>query len=177
MRAYLRHLKTFGPTGANRLRTAWFPVEFPSKEQVFYYLTYVTHHVKGMIVFLEESEKAGEHQREVKFAVRQRTREANTGMADLFGDTLHSNDRPTPGSEWNEQSLWLARLPTAGAELRVTEEVIAGMAEDGGCLISNLQAALLRLMEEGILANIDAKRARRRNVVNYANGERIRRLK
>lgn len=177
MRSYLEHLKTFGPSGASRLRTAWFPVEFPSMEKVFYYLTYVTHHVKGMITFLEESDKALKHQKQVKHVVRQQKREANTGMRDMFGDSLQSADRSAVGAEWDARALWLARLPAAGAELRVTEEVIADMAEEAGCLISNLQSALRRLIDGGAVVNKDAKRLRPKMVVDYEEGEKIRRQK
>jgi hypothetical protein len=50
------------------------------------------------------------------------------------------------------------------------------MAEECGCLISRLQAALRRLIEEGVLKNMDARKARPKNVVNYEKGETIRRL-
>ena len=179
MRAYLSRLRTAAGTArtSSRLRTAWFPVEFPSKNRVFYYLTYVTHHVKGMIVFLQESERALHYQRQVKFVVEQKRREAKSRMVDIFGDTLHGQDSSRDDSESDVRSLWLETLPSAGISVHIDESRIADMAETCGCLISRLQSALRELIEQGIFENIDAERTRRKNVVNYEKGETIRRLK
>jgi three-Cys-motif partner protein len=178
MLAYLRRLKmAAGDSGSDtRLRAAWFPVEFPTKDRIFYYLTYVTHHVKGMIVFLQESEKALRYQQEVKFVVKQKRRETATGMVDIFGDDLQPNESSSRSAEWNARSHWLALLPAATSEVHVDEARIADMAEECGCLISRLQAALRRLIEEGVLKNMDARKVRSKNVVNYEKGETIRRL-
>jgi three-Cys-motif partner protein len=179
MHAYLDRLRNAaGNAGSeSRLRTAWFPVEFPSKNRVFYYLTYVTHHVKGMIVFLEESERTLHYQRQVKFVVTQKRREADTGMADIFGDTLHAKENLASSYESAARSLWLKILPAAGSEAYVDESRIADMAETCGCLIPLLQSALRLLIEEGVLENIDAGRPRPKNVVSYEKGETIRRLR
>jgi hypothetical protein len=179
MRAYLNHLRVAAGNArvASQLRTAWFPVEFPSKNRIFYYLTYVTHHVKGMIVFLQESERALHYQRQMKFVVKQKRREADTGMADIFGDTLHGQGNPTDNSESDARSLWLEVLPSIGSEAYIDESRIADMAETCGCLVSRLQSALRVLIEQRILENVDAERTRPKNVVNHEKGETIRRLK
>jgi three-Cys-motif partner protein len=179
MRAYLSSLQRAAGSvrAASRLRTAWFPVEFPSKNRVFYYLTYVTHHVKGMIVFLEESERTLRYQRQVKFVVKQKRREADTGMSDIFGDTLHAEEIQASSSESAVRSHWLRILPSVASEIYVDECRIADMAEACGCLIPLLQSALRFLIEEGVLENVDAGRPRPKNVVNYEKGETIRRLK
>ena len=179
MHAYVNRLRNAAGNArtASRLRTAWFPVEFPSKNRVFYYLTYVTHHVKGMIVFLEESERTLRYQRQIKFVVKQKRREADTGMADIFGDTLHAEESQTGNSESEARSLWLKVLPSVGSEAYVDESRIADMAETCGCLISVLQSTLRLLIKEGILENVDARQPRPKNVVNYKRGETIRRLK
>lgn len=179
MRAYLDRLRgAVGvSTSTSRIRMAWFPVEFPSKDRVFYYLVYVTHHEKGIIVFLEESERTLHYQREVKFVVRQKRRERETGMADIFGDVLLPGGATPPVSEPETRSVWLELLPSAGSEVQVDESRIADMAEKCGCLISRLQTELRHLIDEGVLVNLDAKRPRPKNTVNYRRGERIRRLK
>jgi len=179
MRAYLQRLRAVagGSSSGTRLRATCFPVEFPDKDRVFYYLTYGTHHATGMIVFLEESEKGLRYQREVKFAVRQQQRETDTGIQDMFGDALHSSGGSTAGAGPDTRSAWLSRLPEAGMEIWVDEAAIADMAEECGCLISELQDALRELIDEGILENLDARRKRRKNVVDYKKGETIRRLK
>jgi three-Cys-motif partner protein len=178
MLAYIDHLNTnSGSSGAAApLRTAWFPVEFPSKDRVFYFLAYVTHHVKGIIVFLEESERALEYQKEVKFVVKQKQRERDSGITDIFGDTLHSAPSSLSDSEGGVREAWLDRVPEPGSEIVVDEVCIADMAEKCGCLISRLQSELKRLIERGVVENLDAKRARPKNAVNYRNSERIRRL-
>jgi hypothetical protein len=130
-----------------------------------------------MIVFLEESERTLRYQRQVKFVVNQKRREADTGMADIFGDTLHAEESPTWSSELGARSLWLEILPSVGSEAYIDESRIADMAETCGCLISRMQSALRRLIAEGVLENVDAGRPRPKNVVNYEKGETIRRLK
>jgi three-Cys-motif partner protein len=181
MRAYLHRLRAASGNNksGSRLRTAWFPVEFSAKDRVFYYLTYVTHHVKGMIVFLEESARAAKYQQEVKFVVRQKRRETATRIHDIFGDELGASEN---AGGWvtdddDSRSLWLELLPTAGAEIRIVEEHIADMAEKCGCLISDLQAALRRLIADGLVLNVDARRARPTNAVDFKRGERLRRVK
>lgn len=178
MRAYLQQLKTAAsaPGGEDRPRVAWFPVEFTHKDRVFYYLAYVTHHVKGMIVFLEESERALKYQQEAKFVAKQMRREVESGITDIFGDEISLPQQSSSTSEWNARNLWLALLPKQNAELYVDETRIADMAEDCGCLISRLQGALRRLIDEGVLQNLNAAKPRPKNVVNYGKGETIRRI-
>jgi hypothetical protein len=130
-----------------------------------------------MIVFLQESERALHYQRQMKFVVKQKRREADTGMADIFGDTLHGQGNPTDNSESDARSLWLEVLPSIGSEAYIDESRIADMAETCGCLVSRLQSALRVLIEQRILENVDAERTRPKNVVNHEKGETIRRLK
>lgn len=179
MVSYLEQLRIAADDSdsAARLRTAWFPVEFPSKDRIFYYLAYVTHHVKGIIVFLEESERTLYYQKEMKFVVKQQRREADTGISDIFGDALQvtgpSSTRPHP----EVRHHWLKLLPTPGSQLYVDESIIAEMAEKCGCLIPHLQSELRRLIDEGVLKNMDARRPRTKNIVNYKAVELISRLK
>ncbi len=179
MRAYLAQLKeAAGDSGtASRLRTAWFPVQFPSQERIFYYLTYATHHAKGIIVFLEESERAFGFQREVKLSFQQQQRADRSGITDMFGDTLGSPVRPSMTVDVDPRTAWLTRLPAAGSALAVGESEMADMAEQCGCFISQLQVALHELIEEGLVQNKSALRLRTKNVVNYKRREVIRRLK
>ena len=179
MRAYLRRLKaSAGDAGtAARLRAGWFPVEFPSQDRIFYYLTYVTHHVKGVIVFLEESERALNFQQRMKFIVKQKHREAQSGISDIFGDDIHTETASKGAAVVAAHSLWLLLFPDANMDIRVDELRIADMAEECGCLISHLQAALKLLLDSAVLNNVDAKRPRTKNYVNYRKGETIRRLK
>jgi three-Cys-motif partner protein len=178
MPIYLRRLReTAGRMNSKyRLRAAYFPVEFPGKNRIYYYLTYVTHHHKGMIVFLEESEKAFRYQDAVRLIVRQQRREAASGMTDMFGDELGDGANAQFHTTTVARSLWLEALPRAGSELRVDEKVIADMAEKGNCLISYLQAALRDLIVDGALQNLDSARLRPKNAVNFKRGETIRRL-
>ncbi|MGH8140706.1 MAG: hypothetical protein ACREVV_21255 [Steroidobacteraceae bacterium] len=160
-----------------RLRTAWFPVEFPDADRVFYYLVYATHQVKGIITFLEESDRAREGQREMKFALSQAQREKDSGISDFFGDELNTEPKPDAVAKAAARAQWLAILPHAGSQIRVDEPVIVEMAENGGCLISQLQSSLREFIEEGVLSNLHAKKLRKKNVVDYRAGETVRRLK
>jgi hypothetical protein len=178
MRAYLRRLKTTAGDArtASRLRTSWFPVEFPSQDRILYYLTYVTHHVKGIIVFLEESERALQYQQKVKFVVKQQQREAASGITDFFGDDIQPMDKSKGVALAVAHDLWLSLFSETNRDVCVDEIRIADMAEECGCLISQLQEALKALLDSGVLKNIDAKRPRTKNHVNYRKGETIHRL-
>jgi three-Cys-motif partner protein len=178
MRAYLRQLAVNAVVGGTaRAHTAWFPVEFATKDRVFYYLVYWTHHLKGMITFLEESERAASFQTKVKFVVHQRERESKSGIADIFGDELHGSQKADLDQSASTREAWLSLLPRAGDERKVDEACIADLAQRCGCLLSVLQESLRTLIAEGILRNLDATRPRPRNVVNYRKGERLRRIK
>jgi hypothetical protein len=167
-----------GMTGSHeRLRTAWFPVEFPDADRVFYYLVYATHHVKGIITFLEESDSASEEQREMKFALSQARREKDTGTPDFFGDELNTEPNPDTVARAAARAQWLAILPDVGSHTVVDETLIAEMAENGGCRISQLQSSLRDLIETGLLSNLDARKLRKKNIVKYRAGETVRRLK
>jgi three-Cys-motif partner protein len=178
MRAYLKQLKKAAEDAASphRLRTGWFPVEFKDQDRVYYYLSYVTHHVKGLIVFLEESARALNYQREMKFSVKQQQREADSRMQDIFGDVIEPSRPDDLGSDWQARQVWLRLLPIPGTEIQVDEALIADMAEECGCLIPLLQTALERLIREGVLKNLDVRKTRRRNFVDYHKKETLRRL-
>ena len=178
MRAYLDQLKIAAEDldSDSRLRAAWFPVEFPLQDRVFYFLAYITHHVKGIIVFLEETDRALQYQKEVKFVVKQQRREEESGITDLFGDDLsHQAISSSPRSS-EVREMWMTLLPDVGSEIQADESRVAEMAEKCGCLISTLQSELRTLIAEGILKNIDARGTRPRNAVNYRHGERIVRI-
>jgi three-Cys-motif partner protein len=179
MRAYLGRLKTFADDkdAETRLRAALFPVEFPQQNRVFYYLAYVTHHAKGMITFLQESERAAKSQKEIKFVVRQQKREDKSGISDLFGDAIDPENVRDRGREWVARTKWLTLLPHINSELVVNAKVIADVAEECGCLISPLQEALRELIREGIVTNLDAKKPRPKNVVDYDKSETLKRIK
>jgi hypothetical protein len=74
-------------------------------------------------------------------------------------------------------NLWLSLFSVANLDVRVDETHIADMAEECGCLILQLQEALKALLDSNVLKNIDAKRPRTKNHVNYQKGETIHRLK
>ena len=178
MRAYLDQLKTVAgdADSDSRLRAAWFPVEFTLQDRVFYFLAYVTHHVKGIIVFLEETDRALQYQKEVKFVVKQLRREEESGMTDLFGDHLIPKASSSSPTSSEVRATWMTLLPAVGSEIRVDESQVAEMVETCGCLISTVQSELRALIAEGILKNKDARGTRTRNVVNYRDGERIVRI-
>jgi three-Cys-motif partner protein len=179
MRAYLNQLKAAaGDADSNsRLRAAWFPVEFTLQDRVFYFLTYATHHVKGIIVFLEETDRALQYQKEVKFVVKQQRREAESGIADLFGDDLRPETASSNVGSTEVREFWITLLPTVGSEIRVDESQVAEMVEKCGCLISTVQSELRALISDGLLKNMDARGTRSKNVVNYREGERIARIR
>jgi hypothetical protein len=163
--------------GAGRLRTTWFPVEFPDRDRVFYYLAYATHHVRGILTFLEVSERGEKLQQQMKFALRQIEKETSTGIADLFGDDIELMEKSRINAEQTAREKWLSLLPHAGSELRVTEYLAADMAEELGCVLWPIQSALRKLIAEGVVLNVNARRARPKNAVDFRRHEILQRVK
>ena len=72
------------------------------------------------------------------------------------------------------KNYWLELLDTEPKKFR--NEELADMLEDTDWFISDFQKAFKVLENEGKVKNIDAKRVRPKNAVNFNNGEYLKRL-
>jgi three-Cys-motif partner protein len=159
-------------SGAERTRSVSFPVQYPGSTTSKYFLVHVTHHDLGVIKFAEASEKAHETQQSVRFCVIQQRREKKTGNGDLFAD----QDAPAEAGQEALEQPWLELLPVAGCEMCIGQPEMAEMIERNNCFIGELQRGLLNLQKQGVIVNLDMKRARSKNGVNFDKTERLKRL-
>jgi three-Cys-motif partner protein len=166
-------IKTSTPTGEGRTRTVSFPVEYPGTTANKYHLIHVTHSALGVLKFAEASAQATKAQDGMRDKVVSKKREDRTGVVDMFGDLGHARTKPRP----KLQDVWMEQFPAVGGIVPIGIEKMALFIEQNDCLISDLQEALSELMKEGVLTNLDAKRARPKNVVHYEQNERIQRVR
>jgi hypothetical protein len=177
MRRYRGKLTREADGGAaRRLRTALLPVEYVDRNAIIFHLVYATHAAPGLLVFMEQTEKVTNLQRALKIQHQVRKREQKVGMTDLFADQapyLPSASFATP----DLAALWLELLPTVGHEVRVTDEIMAGLLERGDCSLGDLQLALAELIKEGTVQNLDQQSKRSKHAVKWRRAERLVRLK
>ena len=155
-------------------RTAHVRVMDPVRRRPKYHLVYLTSHPKGIVEFMEISEKLDLVQRRVSASKRNARREASSGTSDLFG--TDSFEAVTPASAEVQpheiDGFWLQYL-TDGPK-RIGETEMAGLFEDTGWMPGDFQASLVRLIQDGDVRNLDAIKARRSRPLHYERqGERL----
>lgn len=158
-----------------RLRTAILPVEYIHQRKIIFYMVYATHNATGLVVFREQAEEAATHQVRLKLQHKLNQVAQNKGQDDMFGADNHVPEQRTSPSHLSQ--LWLQHFPNVGDELVADYGLIADMIENTEYLISELQSALADLIEQGVIANLNAKGVRPKNAVNYKNKERLKRMR
>ena len=154
------------------IRTAMFPVEYTEKNAVRFYLVYATHNPVGLLTFLEESENTLNAQHHLKFVHKLRKKEVTTGMPDLFGPA--SAPKFAGAVQFADaMEAFRARIAVAGGEIRVTDVLMADLAESTDLLPSELQQGVHALLESGEVENPSIKGQRRKNWVNWRKQERL----
>ena len=152
-------------------RTAHVRVLDPSKNRSKYHLIYLTTHPKGIVVFMETSEKLDMVQRSVRATLQYARKEQQSGTADLFGAEGYAPDTHQV-SPVDVDAFWLQYLhekPT-----RVDEKVMADLMESTDWMPGDYQASLVRLIAEGHVRNLDALKPRRSKPLHYEkDGERL----
>ncbi len=175
VRAYRDHLNSALPDRL-RFRTAYVRIKDPQADRAKYHLIYLTRHSKGIIVFMEESEAA---EREIQPAVRAeaavRREEEKTGQRSLFAVPQKSSRTEARPAMHDLRQAWLKRI---GVEpKRFTQEDEADLLEETDCFPKDLQESLRQLITDGVVENLDAKRYRKKNVVNFQKQERLQRVR
>jgi len=175
---YRSKLKEIAPLKGGKPRTAYVPILYPVKDRTYYHLVYLTRHPKGIIVFMEASEKLDPVQHQVREKAKQEKRENRTRQLELFDSADDTNVVVSVDIE--NVKTYLLKIIT-GSSMRFGIEKLADMMEETGWFERNFQTAFKELFTKGILVNIDDKKGRRRkNHVNFeANrnkGEEVIRL-
>jgi len=84
---YRSRLKKIAPFGGGIPRAAHVPIFYPLRDRTLYHLVYLTRHAKGIVVFMEESEKLELVQRRARDQAKQESRESRTGQLELFSSS------------------------------------------------------------------------------------------
>ena len=177
-RLYRQQLKEITSNKGGIARTASVPILYPLRDRTLYHLVYLTRHAKGLSVFMEASEKIEYVQRRVRAQAKQEHRESRTRQRELFSS---DNDiQVEESSDLSEvKTYWLDRLSAEPRRFGI--EQLADMLEETGWFESDLQAAFVELVGEGMAANVDDEKKRRRKKyihfdANRNQGERLTRL-
>jgi three-Cys-motif partner protein len=171
---YRENLKQISPAGGGQPRTAYVKVLKPTKDRTLYHLVYLTHHPKGIVEFMEASEKLDLVQKKTCALAKQDKRVQRNGQSELFraDELVSENGEDHDLTEVKE--YWLTRLPLGRKHFGMHE--FADMLEDTEWFPGDFQKALGELIKEGKVRNQDAKRARPVKAVNFEKGETLERL-
>jgi three-Cys-motif partner protein len=171
---YRANLKRISPTGGGQPRTAYVRVLKPTMDRTHYHLVYVTRHPKGIVEFMKASEGLEIVQKKIRALAKQDARILKTGQRELFPADLGLTAGREEIDLSDVKTYWLERLSDSPKRFGVYE--LADMLEESGWFPGDLQRALKELINEGKVLNLDAKRARRVNAVNFERGESLKRV-
>jgi len=157
-------------------RSAYARVLDPVKDRPKYHLVYLTTHPRGLIEFMDASDKLDLVQKRARAHTKQRRREEKSGMSGLFEDAAQVRAEDGRVSEEEVEKYWLARL--THEPRRFGESAFADMLEETDWFPQDLQHALGNLMRRGRVKNLDAPHPRRSKFLHFDGaGERLQLIK
>jgi three-Cys-motif partner protein len=144
-------------------RSAYARVLDRAKQRPKYHLVYVTSHPRGVIEFMTLSESIDLVQKQVRAELHDAKRERETGTPDMFGTQVDA--AAGHASPADVDAFWLDYL---GDQVRrVDEGAFADILEDKDWFPGDLQASLVRLIDAGRVANLDAKGRRPKKPLHF----------
>ena len=169
---YRYQVKAIQSQVGQKPRSAYVTILDPYKEQTKYHLMYFTRHPKGIVVFMEASEKLRLVQNVVRAETKQDRRIKKTKQRELFParDTI---DKPEIDLD-SVKNYWLKRLTPTPKKFGVEE--LADMLEETNWFANDFQIAFNELIDEGKVRNLSAKRRRPVNAVHFEKGELLERI-
>jgi len=169
---YRKRLKEIVPAKDGRPRSVSVPVLKPTIDRTLYHLVYLTRHPKGVVVFMEASERLDLVQRRARAQAKQEQRESKSHQLELFpsADGVREEKQANP---LEVKSYWLTRLTTTPCRYGIEE--LADMLEETGWFETDFQEAFHDLEKEGKVKNLDATGKRRTKFVHFdqTGGERL----
>lgn len=174
---YRRNLKQLIPVERQwPARSAYARVLDPERDRPKYHLVYLTTHHRGLIEFMEASEKLDLIQKLVRADTKQRNREEKSGMQGLFDDAEQVREQDGHVGVEEVEKYWLNQL--SYEPRRFGEAEFADMLEETDWFPSDLQRALGNLMQRGLVRNLDALGKRRSRFLHFdKTGERLQLVK
>jgi three-Cys-motif partner protein len=166
LRLYREHLKRAQTRTGGLPRSAYVKVLDPCKDRTKYHLVYLTRHPRGVKVFMEESEKLDLIQKQVRAQAKQNHRVDKTGQMELFSAYKLVKENGEDEVDISAvRDYWLSKLTST--QKRFGIEQLADMLEETDWFISDFQRAFVELEKEGYVRNVDARRKRPKNPVNF----------
>jgi len=175
---YRENAKAAFPMIGDSPRSAYVKVEHPLHNRTKYDLVYLTRSAKGIVVFIEESEKIDWIQRNVRAKIQQQDRIRRSGQLELpLAGALASGDIDRPDTEV-VKNYWLQKLSIESKQFGTSK--LADMVEQTGWFISDFQKAFKELESEGRIDNLNSIRSRPRHPVHFdanrGSGEFLRKI-
>jgi three-Cys-motif partner protein len=171
---YRNNLKQIFPVGGSQPRTAFVQVQKPTKDRTLYHLVYLTRHPKGIVEFMEASEELELVQKKVRALAKQNKRVQRNGQSELFPADAFVNENEGEHDLSMVKKYWLKNLPLGKKHFGIIE--LSDMLEETGWFPKDFQNALRELIKEGKVRNLNAKRVRSANAINFEKGETLERL-
>jgi len=175
---YRENAKAAFPKIGGPPRSAYVKVEHPLYNKTKYDLVYLTRSPKGIVVFIEESEKIDWIQRSMRAEIQRQDRIQRSGQLELpLMEGLASGDLNRPDIE-TVKNYWLQKLSTESRQFGTSE--LADMLEETGWFISDFQSAFKELENEGRVDNLNSSRSRPKHPVHFdanrGRGELLRKI-
>lgn len=175
---YRNNLKQVLPVGGKKPRTACVKVLKPTKDRTLYHLVYLTRHHKGIVVFMEASEKLELVQKKARAVAKQDERFQRSRQFALFADSGHVNDDRVGLDRAEVEEYWLKILKYTPEQYGI--EKLADMQEETGWFESDFQKAFGELIRKGLVKNLDGTPKRRSKFVHFYahhnDGERLEKM-
>ena len=162
---YRSNLKRVTPAGRERPRTAYVKVFKPTADRTLYHLVYLTGHPKGIVVFMEASDKLELVQKKARALAKQDKRVAKSTQFELFSADLHVTDERAEMDLSGVKEYWLNRLATVPKRFGTRE--LADMLEDTEWFPGDFQKAFGELEKAGLAKNFNTEKKRRSKFVHF----------
>jgi hypothetical protein len=170
---YRKNLKAHLISGTGKPRSAYVSVLSPDRDRTKYHLVYLTRHAKGVVVFMDASEKLDLVQRQLRILTKQQRRIEKTKQEELFSDSELSQDEVCTDLT-EAKHFWLKILSDQARPFG--EEEFADMLELTDYFPSDLQRAFGELLVERKVENQDMKRKRSKHFVHFDKCENLRKI-
>jgi len=173
VKMYINELKNSLDQTGSKPRASYVKVRDPLKDRTKYDLVYITRHQKGIVVFMEASEPLGLIQKKICAQVRQENQIEKSGQQVWFAPNTSSMENEGVDLEVVKK-YWLNKL--SFEPIIFGEEQLADMHEETGWFQSDFQGAFNELLDEGKVANLNAKRKRPKKAVHFNKREFLKKL-
>jgi three-Cys-motif partner protein len=158
--AYRKNLKLCVPASKSRpARAAHARVMNPERDRTKYHMVYLTSHPKGVVEFMEISEKADKLQSKVRAVLRDQKQVASKGTDLLWAPGTMVDFDAGHASSAEVDTFWQKFL--SGGDRHIDTTVFADILEETGWFIGDLQSSLVRLIKAGKVVNRTADANRR----------------